>query len=83
MMLTAVEKCYVNFNKPDQKALDHLTVAEAQKYVDEGQFAAGSMLPKVEAAIRFVSARPGRRCIITTPEKSVDALAGKAGTIIE
>ena len=83
MMLTAVEKCYVNFNKPDQKALDHLTAAEAREYIAQGQFAAGSMLPKVEAAIRFVEARPGRKCIITTPEKSVDALAGKAGTVIE
>ena len=82
MMLTAVEKCYINFNKPNQQALDHLTVDEAKKLVEEGQFAAGSMLPKVEAAIRFVSARPGRRCIITTPEKSVAAIEGKAGTII-
>ena len=82
MMLTAVEKCYVNFNNPDQKALDHLSAAEAKEYIAQGQFAAGSMLPKVEAAIRFVEARPGRKCIITTPEKSVDALAGKAGTII-
>lgn len=83
MMLTAVEKCYINFRKPDQKALDHLSVAEAKEYVAQGQFAAGSMLPKVEAAIRFVEARPDRRCIITTPEKSVQALSGDAGTIIE
>lgn len=82
MMLTAVENCYINFNRPDQKALEHLTPEEAKALVAEGQFAAGSMLPKVEAAIRFVSARPGRRCIITTPEKSVAALAGDAGTII-
>ncbi|MBQ4425635.1 MAG: carbamate kinase [Lachnospiraceae bacterium] len=83
MMLTAVEKCYINFNKPDQKALDRLTPAEAREYIAQGQFAAGSMLPKVEAAIRFVEGRPGRKCIITTPEKSVAALAGQAGTIIE
>ena len=82
MMLTAVEKCYVNFNKPDQQALDELDTAMARQYIAEGQFAAGSMLPKVEAAIRFVEARPGRRCIITTPEKAVDALAGRAGTLI-
>ena len=82
MMLTAVEKCYVNFRKPDQKALDKITVEEAKEYVRQGQFAAGSMLPKVEAAIRFVEARPGRRCIITTPDKSVEALKGNAGTII-
>lgn len=83
MMLTAVEKCYINFNKPDQKALDHLTTAEAREYVKQGHFAAGSMLPKIEAAIRFVEARPGRRCIITTPDKSVLALNGRAGTVIE
>ncbi|MCI6569201.1 MAG: carbamate kinase [Dysosmobacter sp.] len=82
MMLTAVEKCYVNFRKPDQKALDKITVEEAKEYVRQGQFAAGSMLPKVEAAIRFVEARPGRRCIITTPDKSVEALKGNVGTII-
>ena len=82
MMLTAVEKCYVNFNKPDQKALDTLTADQAREYIAQGQFAAGSMLPKVEAGIRFVEARPGRKCIITTPEKSVEALADKAGTII-
>lgn len=83
MMLTAVEKCYINFNKPDQKALDRMTVAEAKEYVKQGHFAAGSMLPKIEAAIRFVEARPGRRCIITTPDKSTLALNGAAGTIIE
>lgn len=82
-MLTAVEKCYINFNKPDQKALDRMTVAEAKEYVKQGHFAAGSMLPKIEAAIRFVEARPGRRCIITTPDKSTLALNGAAGTIIE
>ena len=82
MMLTAVEKCYINFNKPGQQALDELDTETARKYVAEGQFAAGSMLPKVEAAIRFVEARPGRKCIITTPEKAVEALAGRAGTVI-
>ena len=82
MMLTAVEKCYINFNKPDQKALDSLTTAEAKEYIAQGQFAAGSMLPKVEAAIRFVEARPGRKVVITTPEKAGAALRGEAGTVI-
>ncbi len=82
MMLTAVEKCYINFNKPDQKPLDTLTAAEAKEYIAQGQFAAGSMLPKVEAADRFVEARPGRRVIITTPEKAGAALRGEAGTVI-
>lgn len=83
MMLTAVEKCYINFNKPDQKALDSLTTAEAKEYIAQGQFAAGSMLPKVEAAIRFVEARPGRKVVITTPEKAGAALRGEAGTVIQ
>ena len=82
MMLTAVEKCYINFNKPDQQALDTMTTAEAREYIAQGQFAAGSMLPKVEAAVRFVEARPGRKVIITTPEKAGAALRGEAGTII-
>ncbi len=82
MMLTAVEKCYINFNKPDQKALDTMTVAEAKEYIAQGQFAPGSMLPKVEAAVRFVEARPGRKVIITTPEKAGAALRGEAGTVI-
>ncbi|MBO4839451.1 MAG: carbamate kinase [Lachnospiraceae bacterium] len=82
MMLTAVEKCYINFKKPDQKALDTMTVAEAKEYIAQGQFAPGSMLPKVEAAVRFVEARPGRKVIITTPEKAGAALRGEAGTVI-
>lgn len=63
-ILTDVPKVYVNFRKPDEKALDTMTVAEAKKYLAEGQFAEGSMAPKVRAGIRFIEGG-GRKCIIT------------------
>lgn len=82
MILTEVEKVYINFNKPDQKALSELTVAETEKYITEGHFAPGSMLPKINAAVKFVNGRPGKTAIITSLDKAVDALEGKTGTII-
>jgi len=82
VILTAVEKVSLNFNKPDQKDLDKVTAAEARKYVGEGHFAPGSMLPKVEAAIKFVESKPGRKAIITSLDKAVDAISGSAGTTI-
>lgn len=82
IILTAVEKVCVNFNKPDQKALDNLTPEEAKMYAAQGQFAPGSMLPKVEAATRFAESKPGRKAIITSLERAVDALHGITGTII-
>lgn len=82
IMLTAVEKVYINFNKPDQKELDVISSRQANAYMEEGHFAEGSMRPKIEAGIKFVEDRPGRKCIITTPDKVVDALAGSAGTTI-
>ena len=82
VILTAVENVCVNFGKPDQKKLTELTVAEAKEYIAEGQFAPGSMLPKVEAAIKFVTAKPGRRAIITSLDKAVEALEGRAGTTV-
>ncbi len=63
-ILTDVPKVYVNFRKPDEKALNTMTVAEAKKYLAEGQFAEGSMAPKVRAGIRFIEGG-GRKCIIT------------------
>ena len=60
IILTAVEKVAVNFGKENEKWLDEMTVEEAQKYVDEGQFAPGSMLPKVQAAMDFASSGEGR-----------------------
>lgn len=82
MILTEVEQVCLNFNKPDQKALANISVAEAKQYVTEGHFAPGSMLPKMQAAIRFAESKPGRKAIITSLYKAEDALAGKTGTVI-
>ena len=82
MILTEVEKVAINFNKPDQEDLDHLTLAEAARYIEEGQFPAGSMLPKVEAAMKFVRRFPSKKAIITSLDKAVEALAGETGTVI-
>ena len=82
VILTAVENVCVNYNKPNEKRLSTMTVDEAKAYIAEGQFAPGSMLPKVEAAIKFVESKPGRRAIITSLDKAVEALEGKAGTTV-
>lgn len=82
LILTAVEKVMVNFNTPDARAIDRMTVDEAERYIAEGQFAAGSMLPKVSAAMRFVKAKYGRKAIITDLNKAIDAVEGKTGTLI-
>lgn len=82
IILTAVEKVAINFGKPDEKWLEKLNIAEAKKYIGEGHFAPGSMLPKVEAAIAFASSKPGRRALITMLEKAKDGIAGKTGTEI-
>ena len=82
IILTAVEKVAVNFGKPDQKWLDHLTPDEARAYAAEGQFAPGSMLPKVEAAVKFAESKPGRTALITLLEKAKDGISGKTGTAI-
>ena len=80
IILTAVEKVAINFNKPDQKGLDDLTPAEAKVYIEQGQFAKGSMLPKVEAAVKFAESKPGRTALITLLEKAKDGIEGKTGT---
>lgn len=82
MILTEVETVSINYKKPDQKELRNITVAEAEKYMAEGHFAPGSMMPKVQAAIMFAKANPGKRAIITSLLKGVDALQGKTGTVI-
>lgn len=82
VILTAVEKVAVNFGKSDQKWLDTMTTEQAKVYCDEGQFAPGSMLPKVEAAIAFAESGPGRRSLITLLEKAREGIEGKTGTII-
>ncbi|MDI3472899.1 MAG: carbamate kinase [Thermotogaceae bacterium] len=81
LILTAVEKVFLNFGKPEQKPLDILTTKDAKKYLNEGHFPKGSMGPKIEAAIDFVEAT-GRECIITSIEKVKEALIGNTGTRI-
>ncbi|MGZ4964970.1 MAG: carbamate kinase [Limisphaerales bacterium] len=78
---TAVPKVFINFGKPNQEALDRLTVTEAKRYITEGHFAAGSMLPKIQACIQFLD-HGGIEAIITNPESLSLALKGKAGTRI-
>ncbi|HWS29668.1 MAG TPA: carbamate kinase [Clostridia bacterium] len=82
VILTAVEKVSINYNKPNQKDLSSLTASEAEQYIKEGHFAPGSMLPKIEAALMFVKSKKGRKAIITSLDKAVEALEGKAGTTI-
>lgn len=82
MILTEVEKVAINFGKPEQKNLGQVTVAEIEQYMAEGHFAPGSMLPKVQAAVKFAKAFPGRKAIITSLFKGVEALKGNAGTVI-
>ena len=82
IILTAVDHVYVNYGKPDEKVLKTLNVAEAQKYMKEGQFAAGSMLPKIEACLSFVEGHPEREALITSLDGLDDALTGKVGTVI-
>ena len=82
VILTAVEKVCINFNTPEQQELNSMTVAEAQKYIEEGQFAPGSMLPKVEACIEFVQQHPEGKALITSLECAAAGLEGKTGTVI-
>jgi len=82
IILTAVEKVAVNFNKPEVQWLDHLSVEAAGEYVRQGHFAKGSMLPKVQAAIEFAASKDGRTALITLLEKAKDGIAGKTGTTI-
>ena len=82
VILTAVEKVAINFGKENEKWLDEITVADAKKYAAAGEFAEGSMKPKVEAAIAFAESKKGRVSIITLLEKSKDGIAGKTGTRI-
>ncbi len=82
IILTAVEKVAVNFGRPNQKWLSELTPEDARRYEAEGQFAPGSMLPKVQAAVKFAESKPGRTALITLLEKAKDGIAGKTGTAI-
>ena len=78
-----MEKVAINFGKPDQKWLDSLTPDEARRYIEEGHFAPGSMLPKVQAAVQFAESKEGRTALITLLEKAKDGIAGRTGTRIQ
>ncbi|ERT59127.1 carbamate kinase [Peptoniphilus koenoeneniae] len=82
VILTAVEKVAIRFGKPDQEWLNELTIADAHKYIEAGEFAPGSMLPKVEAALSFVNSKKGNKALITSLESAKDGIAGKTGTTI-
>ena len=81
-ILTAVDRVAVNFGKPDQKDLATLSIEEANRYIEEGQFAPGSMLPKVEAAMNFARSKAGRKAVIGSLEKAIQAMNGESGTVI-
>lgn len=82
LILTSVDAAKVNFNQPNEEALGQISAEEMQKHIDDGQFAAGSMLPKAQAALQFVSGGEGRTAVITSLEKTTEAIDGTAGTRI-
>ena len=82
MILTEVEKVAVNWGKQDQKNLDHLNLKDGMEYIRDNQFAPGSMLPKVEAAMKFVRRYPDRKAIITSLDTAIEALEGMDGTTV-
>lgn len=81
IILTAVDNVFVNYNQPSQKALTNVTINELKQYIDEGQFAAGSMLPKVRAVIDFVE-NTGKKAVITSLKNVDKLIAGGTGTVI-
>ena len=82
LILTAVDTVKINYGQPNEQAINQMSLDQARQYIAEGQFAPGSMLPKVEASIKFVSTGNGRQAIITTPEGALEALNGQIGTKI-
>ena len=82
IILTAVPKVAIRFGRPDQKELTRMSVKEAEKYIADGEFAPGSMLPKIEASVDFVSSRQGRTALITKLELARAGIDGKEGTVI-
>ena len=82
LILTAVDYVYINYNKPNQKKLEQVTVEEMEEYIKENQFAPGSMLPKVEAAMDFVNKRENAKAIITSLDNLKNAMTGHSGTTI-
>ena len=83
LILTSVDAAKVNFGQPTEQALGEVSSEELQQHIDAGQFAAGSMLPKTQAALSFVAGASGRTAIITSLEKTADAINGAAGTRIK
>ena len=81
LVLTDVEQAYLNYNKSNQQSINTITVDKAEEYLKDGQFAKGSMAPKIEACIRFVNAG-GEKAIITSLDNAIDALQGRTGTVI-
>ncbi|MBF0894047.1 MAG: carbamate kinase, partial [Atopobium sp.] len=82
IILTAVEKVAIHFGTPEQEDLSELTPESAQAYIEAGEFAPGSMLPKVHAALQFAQSGEGRTSLITLLDKAADGIAGKTGTVI-
>lgn len=82
IILTAVEKVAINFGKENEQWLDRLSLNDAECFINEGHFAKGSMLPKVEAAAAFARSRPGREALITVLSKAKEGIEGKTGTVI-
>lgn len=82
LVLTAVERVAIHFGKENQRDLEEISVEEAKRYIEEGHFAPGSMLPKVEAALKFAQSKPGRKAIIASLDKAKLAIEGESGTTI-
>ena len=82
LILTAVDKVFINYNKPNEESLDEITVSEVKKYIKAGHFAKGSMLPKVEACLEFVEGNDGKKAIIGSLTKASDSIKGLSGTVI-
>lgn len=82
IILTAVDQVAIHYGKPEEKWLSGLSLEEAKQYIEEGHFAPGSMLPKVEAAMGFAKSKTGRKALITSLERAVDGIEGKTGTVI-
>ena len=83
LILTAVDKVKIHFNTPDEISLDEFSLSEAKEYMEAGEFAKGSMLPKVDACVSFIEhTRGDKKAIISSLKKAVEALSGKSGTTI-
>lgn len=82
LFLTGVDKIYLNYNKADAQPLDKITLSEAKKYLSDNEFKAGSMLPKIEASVKFIESGLGRTAIVAHVDQALSALLGKTGTHI-